>query len=239
MTDKNATTNLMSPKGRLKWPKIKEPDYGTDKFPDPNGSYKTKIVFDRKDPTVDAFLKKIDKAMEQARELAEEKFAELSAKARRKIEDDGGIKADAPYADEYDKDDEPTGNIEMAVKRRASGISKKTGKPWKATVPVFDAKGKKMRHVPDIWGGSVARLGIELRPYFVEGTGRYGLSRNLDVVKLISLVQGGDGASKYDMEEEEGYDGNDYDYEADQTSDETGDDSDAGAGEGTEGGYNF
>lgn len=239
MTDKKKPLNLMSPKGKLKWPKIKEPDYGTDQYPDPDGSFKTKILFDRKDPTVQPFLDKIDAALEEAREMAEEAVANMTKQAQVKLEKKGGITADDPYGEEYDKDGEPTGMIEMAVKRKASGISKRTGKPWKARLSVFDAKGKKMTHVPDVWSGSVARVGIELRPYFVEGTGRYGVQRSLDVVKLIQLVSGGDGSSKYDMEAEDGYDGDDYNYAAEQENDESGDAEGETLGAGTEGGYDF
>lgn len=235
MTAPKKNPNLMSPKGRLKWPKIKEPDYGTEQYPDPDGSFKTSLLLDLKDPSVRPFLDQIDAMMETAREMAEVAVSEMSKAAQVKLEKKGGITADEAYGEEYDREGEPTGMIELKVKRKASGISKRTGKPWKARLSVFDAKGKKMTAIPDIWSGSVARVGIELRPYFVEGTGRYGVQRSLDVVKLIELVSGGDGSSKYDMDAEDGYDGDDYNYAAEQEADESGD----AEGGGTEGSYDF
>ena len=237
------TLEVRTPRGALRFPKLVEPDLGTEKFPKKNPEYNTGLVLKRTDPGVEKFLAKIDELMEESRELAEEKYAELPLKARKKLEADGGIRADLPYEEVYDEQtEEPTGEIIIKAKTVASGVSKKTGKPWKKNLDMFDARGKPIaRSVVTklrIWGGTVAKLNIGLQPYFIEAQGKYGLSRYLNAVQIIELVDGGTrSASQYGFEEEEeGFDANGFSVEDDDATDEgfenetDGDDDDADMG---------
>lgn len=219
---------ISTPRVTLKYPKLDKVDYGSEKYPDPDGSYNTRIIADRADPKVSAMLAKIDKSMERAKELAEEKFAKMDIKARKKIEaKTGGIVADEPYSIVYDEDtEEDTGKIEMKVKMKASGTRKDKTK-WTAKPDLFDGKGKPLKKGIQIWGGSVAILNLDLEPYFVDGSGSYGVSRRLNAVQVIELVSGGQrAASSYGFEaEEDGFDANDVETEDDSDDDSGSDDS--------------
>lgn len=206
---------LFTPRGTLKWPKLNEPDHGTDKYPSKHeaGEYKTKLVLDRDEPGVEAFLAKIDKALDRARELAEESFAELPVKGRKAIEAKGGIQPDLPYSEIYDEEtEEPTGKVEMLFKMVAGGVRKKDNKPWSAKPDLFDAKGKPLGKKISIWGGSVAIINFDLTPYFVEGTGKFGVSRRLNAAQIVELVSAGGtkSASSYGFGEQEGFDADEY-----------------------------
>jgi hypothetical protein len=88
MAKKNENPNKLnaaSPRGVLVWPKLTEPDHGTEKFPCSHewGDYKTKLRLDRSKPGVAAYLAKLDKHMELAKELAAAAFAELPSGARK------------------------------------------------------------------------------------------------------------------------------------------------------------
>lgn len=225
---------INTPKASLKWPKLNEPDYGTEKFPDKDGSFNTRAVFDGSDPAVVKFTAKLDKMMERAKEIAEEKFSELSVKARKQIEDKfGGIRPDSPYAAVYDEDtEEETGEIEMRFKRKYSGEYKKgpkAGKKWFAKIGLFDSAKppKPLKKGVQIWGGTTAILNAEFEPYFVDGTGAYGLQRRLNAVQVISLVSAGGerSASSYGFEGEDGgFDSSDIETDDEDASDDQSDD---------------
>ncbi|ESX98692.1 hypothetical protein [Mesorhizobium sp. LNJC405B00] len=222
---------ISTPRVTLKYPKLDKIDYGTEKYPDKDGSYNTRFIADRADPKVSAMLAKVDAAMVRAKELAEEKFAKMDIKARKKIEaKTGGIVADEPYSIVYDEDtEEDTGKIDMKVKMKAGGIRKDKTK-WSAKPDIFDGKGKPMKKGIQIWGGSVAILNFDLEPYFVDGSGSYGVSRRLNAAQIIELVSGGQrAASSYGFEaEEDGFDANDVETEDEDDSDDDSNSSDDG-----------
>jgi hypothetical protein len=220
--------NMFTPRGVLKYPKLNEPDHGTEKFPCSHewGDYKTRAIFDRSARGVEAFIAKIDKAMARAQELAEEGFAELDLKNRKALEAKGGISPDLTYSEIYDEDtEEATGQIEMLFKMRAGGIRKKDNKEWTAKPDLFDAKGKPLAKKVSIWGGSVGILNFDLEPYFMPGTGKYGLSRRMNAVQIVELVSSGGNksASSYGFGEEEGFDGSEYEGDADEDGQTDGD----------------
>ena len=223
---------LYTPRGELGWPKLTEPDFGSDDYPTPQGVYKTDLILVRTAPGVEKFLAILDKMMDRAKEIAEEKFAEMPVKNRKALEAKGGITANPPYIEEYDEDtEEPTGRIILKVKRDASGVRKKDNKPWTAKVDLFDAKGVPFKKGKSIWGGSTAILNIECYPYFVAGTGAYGVSKRLNAAQIIALVSegGSRSASSYGFQVQEGYDSSEDDEVSEDTSnddDVSGDDGD-------------
>ncbi|RUT87640.1 MULTISPECIES: hypothetical protein [unclassified Mesorhizobium] len=223
---------VSTPRVTLKYPKLDRVDYGSEKYPDKDGSYNTRFIADRADPKVSAMLAKIDAVMVRAKELAEEKFSKMDIKARKKIEaKTGGIVADEPYSTVYDDDtEEDTGKIDMKVKMKAKGVygprHPRKGETWTAKPDIFDGKGKPMKKGLQIWGGSVAIINFDLEPYFVDGSGSYGVSRRLNAVQIIELVSGGQrAASSYGFEaEEDGFDANDVETEEDEDNDDSGSD---------------
>lgn len=213
---------LFTPRGALRYPKLVEPDHGTEAYPKNPPEYNTGLILTRGAPGVDAFLAKLDEMMEESRELAEAKLADLPLKTRKKIEAEGGVKADDPYEVVYDdQTEEETGDVILKAKTKASGVSRKTGKPWSRQVDLFDAKGKpipnRLRKTIRIWGGTVARVNLDLRAYFVEGSGRYGLGRYLNAAQIIELVDSGARqASSYGFSDEgDGFDTDDAGFDTD------------------------
>lgn len=233
---------INSPRGKLKFPKLTEVDYGTDKYPDKDGSYNTRVVYDTANPTVQKFTAKLDQLMERARELAEEKYAELPVKARKELEKKKGgvgLSPDLPYSEVYDDEtEEPTGEIEMRFKKKAGGTRKKDGKKWVASRPdVFDAKKNPLPKGVEIWGGSVALINAEYVPYFVAGTGSYGLQRQLNAVQVFELVSAGGqrNANSYGFEEDEdGFDSSGMEVSEKEDDADTSTDSDDDDGEGAD-----
>ena len=222
----------ITPKGIFKFPNLIKPDFGTEKYPKEGGEYNVRLVLtlDEAQPLID----KLEPEMEKAKEAAEAAFKELSVPARKKL---GGIKAQDFYQEVYDREtEEPTGEVEFRFAMKASGKNKK-GEKWERKPTIFDAKGKPVT-LKSIWGGTKGKVSFEVSPYFVDGTGVYGIKLYLRAVQIIELNQGGSrSASDFGFGEEDGFDG--ADVEDDNTEgfeDETGGgDDDEGAGDGSAG----
>lgn len=183
---------IITPPGTTKWPKLTKPDYGTDAYPDADGSYNTKLVFDRSDKGVQAMLDKMDELMEKASEQADAKFADLPVATRKKL---GQPKRDDPYSVVYDEDtEEDTGKVEIRVKMKASG-TRKDGTKWTAKPVIVDAGNppKALKAGIDVYSGSVAIVNFDAEPYFVAGTGAYGITKRLNGAQIVSLVSAGGG----------------------------------------------
>ncbi len=92
----------------------------------------------------------------------------------------------------------------MSFKSTASGTNKKTGKAWKRTIPLFDAKGAPMRK--DVYGGSTLIVAFSASPW-VNPKCEYGVKLQLEAVQVIDLVSTGGqrSASGFGFGEEEGY----------------------------------
>lgn len=236
MADRNIT-KMTTPRASFKWPKLTEPDYGSNQYPKPDGEYTVKLVFNEDDPAFQSFRAKIEKAHERAVKLGEEKFDELKVGTRKKL---GEITVNEPFTIVYDNEtEEPTGEVEMKVSMKASGTVKKgprAGKTWQRKPQLFDAKGKPMIKTPDIWGGTVGKVSFSFVSdgYFIPGTGACGISFQLEAVQIIDLVSGGQRqAGDYGFGEEDGYEHDDKTMaddedgeEEDEFGDETGGDED-------------
>ena len=90
----------------------------------------------------------------------------------------------------------------------------KEGQRTHTKVMIFDAAGEVIQKVPEIWGGTVAKVAFTASSYFIQGTGAAGLKLNLDAVQIIELRQGGArSASDYGFGTEDGYTHSDTDTE--------------------------
>src|SRR5699024_3019131 len=101
------------------------------------------------------------------------------------------------------------------------------GRRWNRKPQFFDAKGKPMLKVPDIWGGTVGKVSFSFVTdgYFIPGTGACGISLQLEAVQIIDLVSAGQrSADDYGFGEEEGYEHDDEAFKADASEDEDEDD---------------
>lgn len=228
MTDKKekrVRIKLTSPKATFRYPKLNEPDYGSDEYPIEGGAYSVQLVLSAEEakPLIDQLQPHYEKALEDG----QIKFDGLPVAQRKKH---GSLKEQNFYTEEFDKEtEEPTGNVIFKFKMKASGKDKKTGKPWSRKPAIFDAKGKPMIGVPSIWGGTTGKVSFEVSPYFVQGQAMAGISLALNAVQIIDLRSGGGGnAESYGFGEEEGYEYDEADAPAkeEQTTSTTEDDGD-------------
>lgn len=226
--DKKQFPKITSPKLRLGWPKLTEPDYGNKDYPKPDGEYSTKGVAALSDPAIQSFLAKLRPFYDEAMEKAAEEFAALKPETRRKLKE---VTKNGLYTELLDKETEqPTGEVEFKFSRKASGEYKKgpkTGQKWHTKVPLFDAFGRPITGKLDIWGGTIAKVSFSPSYYFIPGTGAAGLKLNLEAVQIIELRQGGARDAKdYGFGEED----SGFGYEpGDETGDETGEENGKGA----------
>ena len=204
---KKPAVKLKTPAGRLGWPKLSEPDYGTKDYPKPDGEYSTKLILKADDPATRAFLKELQPHYEAALEAGKEEFAKLKPETRKKLKQ---VNENPLFTELLDKEtEEPTGEIEFKFSKKASIVAQKgpkAGQRIQLRVALFDAKGNVIQKAPQIWSGSVAKVAFVASPYFIPGTGAAGLKLSLDAVQIIELRQGGGkSASDYGFGAEDGY----------------------------------
>lgn len=219
---KKQAPRFVTPRLILKWPKLHQIDFGTNEYPKPDGEYSTRGVMQADDREVQAFLKKLQPLYDEAMAMAEEEFKKLKVETRKKL---GGVKANSLFTTLYDQEtEEPTGEIEMKFAMKASGTVQKgprAGTVWKAKPDIFDAKGRPMVKVPEIWSGTIGKISFETNPYFIPGTGAAGLRLKLKGVQVIDLVAAGQrSASSYGFGEEEGYEYDDSQFTDESTGSE-------------------
>lgn len=209
---KQKNPSFTSPKGRYSWPALVKPDYGTPEFPKEGGVFKVNLVVPENDPAVQAFLAKLQPIQEQAEAEGAQKFGALAVPIRKKL---GGLKVNELYSIEYDsKTEEPTGNIIFKFSTKASGVNAK-GDEWTRTIPLFDAKGKALKGIAEVGGGTIGKVNFEAVPYFVAGQGTAGVKFYLVACQILDLVTHGErSAGEYGFGEEEGFSGSDPEDES-------------------------
>lgn len=207
MAIKKKNAEITTPKGIFAFPALHAPDYGKEPYLKPNGVYKVSLIMDKDDPATQAFLEALKPHYEEAIAEGEEAFKQLPVASRKKH---GKINVNPLYIDRFDKEtEEPTGEIEFRCAMDASGEFKtgpKKGEKWTRKPLVFDAKGNRIKDVPEVWGGTEGKLRVQLRPYFVGGTATVGLKLGLLAAQIIHLVEGGErSAEGFGFGEEEGF----------------------------------
>ena len=192
----NSGVSGVTPAGEAVFPKIVVPE---TKF-DADGTYSLKLRLPD-GPEADTLIAKIDEVRELAHQMAVNDAPNAAAAKKIKM-------ADPSYGRELDRETgEETGNWLFNFKMKASGVSKKTGKPWSRKPALFDAKGQPiigMTKNEEIWTGSVVKIAYELRPFYSPSFGA-GCSQNLQAVQVIELVSGeGRSAENFGFGEEDG-----------------------------------
>ncbi|WP_266156751.1 hypothetical protein [Dyella silvatica] len=189
---------LNTPRGVAVFPALNVPD---TKFK-PEGEYTARLAFDPNAADVQALVTEL----ERRRDLAwDEHLQTLDAGKRKQFEK---VYSKAPvFTEEVDKEGDETGRITINFKMKASGTNKKTGKPWTQRPTILDARGAKMANPPDIFGGSVLRIGFETSDGPVPSAKKFYISCRLLAVKVLELVsRGGYSADALGLgDEEEGY----------------------------------
>lgn len=182
----------ITPAGIALYPKLNEPD---TKFK-AEGQYSVKLRLSAEDA---------QELIEEIDSLADEAFDEALAEAKNEREKKKIKRADPAYSAEEDEDGKETGNFLFNFKMAASGVSKKTGKEWTRTCPVFDAKRKPidLKNI-QIGSGSVVKVAYFLSP-FSTAIG-VGVSLRLEAVQVLERREwGSKDASAFGFGDEEGF----------------------------------
>lgn len=207
MSDKLQTLKFNTPKATAKWPKLTDPDYGSKEFPKPEGEYSVKLVWDETDPAFLKFRAKMQPYLDEAEANGQAQFDALKKPQRDKL---GALKVNPLFTPIYDENEEPTGQVEMKLTMKASGVVKKgprEGKKWQRSPAMFDALGRPIKTKVEIWGGSeiIVSFTFVKGGYFIAGTGAAGLKAQLEAVQIVTLRQGGTkSASDYGFGAQEG-----------------------------------
>lgn len=194
--------SIKTPKGIASWPRLAEPD---TKFK-PEGEYSVKLRLRGADAAnlvaiIDQFHDEVCEHF--ADDIKEAKAKEKNPKKREAIPE----RADSPYKELYEND-APTGEYEFNFKMKASGVSKKTGKPWTRKPSVFDSKARPLQGeaLAKVGGGSVIKVVGEARPFYTAALGA-GVSLALEAVQVIEVKTFGDrSASAFGFGDEGGDD---------------------------------
>lgn len=107
---------------------------------------------------------------------------------------------------------EETGYVTINAGTTASGVSKKDGKEWKRSLPLFDAKGKPIdgKKRPNVSRGSEVKMSVVAATYFApakkDEPASVGVTFYLEGVQVLKLVEfGAKDAKALGFGEEEGY----------------------------------
>lgn len=200
---------MLTPKGALFFPKLNAPDeYKGKTF------YNADIILDPEDAAVQKYLAKL----EAIRDQYVKELKAWCAKQKGKTKALGAQihPRETVYDVHYDKDGEETGMI--ILRARMNATYEKDGKVKKMSPKFFDAAGKKVGQAPEIWGGSIVRIGADVAATKNPQTHAIGVNHYLDAVFLIDVKNGGGrDASDYGFDGEEGgytHDGSDDNEDA-------------------------
>ena len=182
--------DVTSPRGKAMWCKFKEPDF---KYV-VNGALSTSLVCDPNNPTVQAFIAKLDALRDVA--LAETKET-LGAKGNAYV-------ARPVFSSEEDKDGNETGMI--IFKFKLNNIKDRVAEGNSSTILVVDAKRNiiPVADQPSVGNGSLIRCVGYANPYSAPNSKEVGISliwTKMQVIELIEYTAGGGD----DFEDEDGF----------------------------------
>lgn len=193
----NDRIKLTTPKGVAIWPSLNTPD---TKF-NAAGKYGTRLAFDGAEPLVQAFQARLEKIRDDFYDTEVERL---------KADKKAGLAAELTKAPVLKPERDPetgleTGRLIYSASMTASGVSKKTGKPWTMSPDLFDAKGTKLKNPPAIYGGSEMKLSVEVDAFVNQTSKQVMVSARLNAAQIIKLVSGGNrDSSDYGFAEEDG-----------------------------------
>jgi hypothetical protein len=191
MSDTNRPVKFTSPKGVAVYPWLDKADTKWK----PEGEYRIKLRIPE-----EAALKLIEKLQPLFEKSLADAHAKFAANPKNK-----GKKAKIVEQEYYtkvtDDDGDETGEYEFNFKRTASGVSKKTNKPWAIKPDLFDAAGRPLAADVKVYGGSVCKVSFEVIPY--DTPKATGIKLSLCAVQVIKLVEGsGRSAGQYGFNDE-------------------------------------
>jgi hypothetical protein len=181
-------TQIVSPKGRARWPKLNEPER---KF-NAKGEYTVELALEGE--VAQEFKDQVD-------QLIEAEYVTLCKReGKKKLK-----RANPPYKMVTDQNGEETGELAFKFKMKAL-VETRDGRSWEQRPDLYDAKGKPMDE--NIGGGSIIRVSADAFGWYTASLGA-GVSLRLAAVQVIDLVSvGGSDAKSHGFQEEEGFESN-------------------------------
>lgn len=198
---------LTTPKGTARFAALEIPDEFTPEQGEKQIKYKTDLI-------LDGNAESTKKLIERLEELRDEHYDSLPKRKRDKLD-----KA-AVYENEYDENDEATGNVIFKFKCNAQ-FTDAQGNVHKLRPERVDAHKRALPLTTRIFGGSTIKVAFKPIPY--DGFGKVGVSLRLMAVQVIELRQNS-AASMFD--DEDGFAAEDEDTEDSADAGESEDDSD-------------
>ena len=169
-----------TPKAEALFVHIVEPDHGTKEFPDEEGSFT--VTLRMPEEQARRFLDSLNEELEEAQAQMDKEFASLSVATRKSLKHPTFV---MPGTEEYDREtEEPTGYILFRFKTKGKVMDRK--------VAVFDSMLSPVSLSAEPGWGSIMRVSFTARPYFVNGTGKAGLTFYLNAVQILKLNASGE-----------------------------------------------
>ena len=187
----------LTPKGSFKFPKLNTPDtYKGDT------KYKNTLLVEPDAPEVQAWIEKLTRIRDEEVERVKQELIDGGKPGLAKK-----VTTREVYHMDTDKEGEETGLLAFHAAMKAEVKDKKTGQLKQLRPKFFDAKGKLIKKVPDIWGGTIGRMGVDIRGSKRPADGAIGVTLYLDAVFILDLKSGGGrDASSYGFQgEDDGY----------------------------------
>lgn len=182
MAEKREFTTGVTPKGKLYWAHVYEPEL----FEGKDVGYSVNMKFGAKE--TNALIAKIDEELEKAKHS-------LKLKPGQKWSADPFM----PYREDKD------GDIVFKFKQ-ASSYQTKDGVVHERKIPVFDAHGKPVKDQLSIGNDTAAKVAYTIIPYYISKAVN-GIKFRLDALQIIDLKEFGEkSASGYGFAQEEGFD---------------------------------
>ena len=179
----------------------------------PEGKYSTKFAVSSTDGACIELMKRVDVAIEHAREAlfatidAAYPIAEAAAFQKSKW-----ITHYRPYKIEVNEETgEETGRVLWTFTRKASGVAQRTGEPWTANVMLWDGLGNAMDKSIQVWSGSTGRIRFKMQPYGNTPESGVSVRFNLLAAQILTIRNGGAGGGGFEGFEvdEDGFDSSD------------------------------
>jgi len=180
-----------SPKATCLWAKLNEPD---TKFKD-TGVFSIDLVLDPGNPEHEAF-------MEAVNDLTEA-YAEEQIKGDKKKKN---WKLNSKFKEQLDEEGDPTGMFTCRLSQNAEFHSTRKNKTYYIkNIPIIDA-GRKPAQEAKIGNGSTVRVKFETRGYGSAKDKEFGLTMDLKMVQVVTLIEHSGGANVDGFDEEDGFD---------------------------------
>jgi hypothetical protein len=180
--EKKQLVRITSPKGIAKWPFLTTPD---SRFTKPGDApdYKVSLVVSPEEAKT--LLVTLTPMVDAAFEDAKSKVKPAKKKDLAKY---------APWDDEYDKDGNPTGKLEIKFKSKAF-YTKQDGTKVDLKPALFDGVGQKITRAINIGNGSLIRVNFAAAPFFNAAANNAGITLMMNAVQIIKLVEYGSGGN--------------------------------------------